>query len=91
MAWQDLNIDEGEIKKRNAKAKEKQVMLAKAYHDCFHSKAGQLVIADLTNKFIMNNPTALNAPNVTYEAGYHNGEAGIIHYILRLMTQAELL
>lgn len=93
MSWDNLNLhnDEAQAKLNQAEAKQRAIDTAKAYHRCFKTEAGQKVLADLTNSFIMNNKTELNAPNITYEAGYHNGEAGVVKAILAQIQRAEIL
>lgn len=92
MAWDELNLNLNEdIKKKTGEAKEQQIQLAKAYHTCFKTEAGSKVMADLLNRFIINNQTDLNAVNITYEAGYHAGQAAAVHFIMRLIQQAEVI
>jgi hypothetical protein len=46
---------------------------------------------DLMTRFIIDNSTPLNSPNVNYEAAYHNGEAGVVRFILNQIRLAEEL
>lgn len=91
MSWDQLEIDQEESNKRKAEIREKQVELAKAYNRCFSTEDGFKVLEDLTNRFIIDNNTPLNAENIEYEAAYHNGEGGVVKFILHLIKQAERL
>lgn len=71
--------------------KQKASDLAKHYHRCFKTDAGQKVLEDLTNRFIMLNDTDIDAKNVTYEAGFHNGEGSTVKHIILMIQQAEIL
>ena len=60
--------------------------LADNYQALFNTPLGQKVLADLTNKFIMNNSVSLSAQNINYEAAYKNGEAGVVHHIIKQLN-----
>ena len=89
MSWDDINkakelkSDQGQIER----ARE----LAKSFSRTFESVEGKKVLEDLTQAFLMNNSTQLNAQNVNYEAAYHNGETGVIKYIIHKINQAKEL
>lgn len=89
MSWDQLEIDQEKANKKQAEIREKQIALAKAYHRCFSTDDGFKVLEDLTNRFIMDNNTHFSAQNIEYEAAYHNGESGVIKFILHLIKQAE--
>ena len=91
MSWEQLDVNKEQADKAQAKIRERQVELAKAYHRCFSTDDGFKVIEDLTKRFIMDNDTPFNANNVNYEAAYHNGETGVIKFIMHLISQAEKL
>jgi hypothetical protein len=91
MSWDQLDVNKEQADKAKAKIRERQVELAKAYHRCFATDDGFKVIEDLTKRFIMDNDTPFNATNVNYEAAYHNGETGVVKFIMHLISQAEKL
>lgn len=66
------------------------VELAKKYARLFDSEEGKIVFEHLFKRFVMDNDTPLNSPNVTYEAGYHAGEAGLIKFITHQITKAKV-
>ncbi len=94
MSWDDIEkakSDPAAAKKLNTEALANAAALAKSYHETFTSEQGQKVLQDLTDKYIMGNDTPLNAENITYEAGYHNGESGIVKYLIRQIGRAKTL
>ncbi len=94
MSWSDIKKAEMSSEEANAQGKERQAdaaALAKCYAAVFRTEQGKKVLADLTNRYIMNNDTPLNATNITYEAGYRNGEAGIVKYLIHQMNIAKIL
>ena len=94
MSWDDIKQTEvtaEERKRLKAEHKQEAIDLAKSYHNVFKTDAGQRVITDLSKKFIMDNDTPFNAPNIDYESAYHNGEAGIVKYIINQISRAETL
>tara|TARA_R110000803_G_scaffold49532_2_gene103083 strand:- start:3640 stop:3915 length:276 start_codon:yes stop_codon:yes gene_type:complete len=91
MSWEDLDIDHDKVDKSKAEIRERQVELAKAYHRCFSTDDGLKVLEDLSRKFIMENETPLSSANINYEAAYHNGETGVVKFIVHLIKRAEVL
>ena len=91
MSWEKLELDQEESNKKKAEIREKQVELAKAYHRCFSTDDGFKVLEDLTNRFVIDNNTPMTSQNIEYEAAYHNGEGGVVKFILHLIKQAERL
>lgn len=89
----DLTSPENKAKAEKAAANQKQaeIDLARAYNRCFKSTEGQKVLTDLTQRMIYNNDVPLDAPNITYEAGYKNGEAGCVKFIIHQITRAEVI
>ena len=73
---------QNEAYKIAARQKQERVELAQVYRKLFTTKGGQRVLEDLTEKFIYNNDTPLNSPNIAYESAFHSGEAGIVKYII---------
>ena len=91
MSWQDLEVDRHNAQKNRDAIREKQIELAKAYNRCFGTDDGAKVLDDMTKRFLLENNTSLSAQNINYEAAYHNGEAGIMRYIVHQIQQAEKL
>tara|TARA_R100000963_G_C4594671_1_gene70599 strand:- start:332 stop:607 length:276 start_codon:yes stop_codon:yes gene_type:complete len=91
MSWQDLEVDRDNAQKTRDAIREKQTELAKAYNRCFGTDDGAKVLDDMTKRFLLENNTSLSAQNINYEAAYHNGEAGIMRYIVHQIQQAEKL
>lgn len=91
MSWQDLEVDRDNAQKTRDAIREKQIELAKAYNRCFGTDDGAKVLDDMTKRFLLENNTSLSAQNINYEAAYHNGEAGIMRYIVHQIQQAEKL
>lgn len=96
MSWDEINKPISPESKEQAKqAKEEkrlaEVSLAQAYARCFATDDGKKVLAHLTNNFIINNDTPIDSPNITYEAGYHNGEKGIVNVIINQIRKAEVI
>ncbi len=94
MSWGSIkNIQFGadEAKQQGKERQADAAALAKCYAAVFRTEQGKKVLADLTNRYIMNNDTPLNATNITYEAGYRNGEAGIVKYLIHQMNIAKIL
>lgn len=92
MGWSDIDKagqKTEEVKQKEEQAKAAQLSLAKQYARLFQTDDGQKVFQDLFNKFIMTNHTDLNSKNINYEAAYHNGESGVIHYIQHQITKAQ--
>lgn len=92
--WDDINktaVNKEEAELAQKKALQAAAELAQAYSRCFNTKDGERVMTDLTNRFIMSNDMALDVKNPEYEAGYHNGESGVIKLIIHQLTQARNL
>jgi len=89
MSWEDLNIADKDPDKASKEHHEKVVGLAKNYAYVFTEEAGQKILADLVNTFVMENDTELNATNINYTAAYKNGEAGVVKYILNQIKRAQ--
>tara|TARA_R110002020_G_scaffold269220_1_gene484549 strand:- start:1100 stop:1384 length:285 start_codon:yes stop_codon:yes gene_type:complete len=94
MSWDTINttaVDAEGAKAANAKQRQAAAELAQAYNECFASVGGKRVLEDITQRFIFNNDTSFSASNVDYEAAYHNGEAGVVKFIINQMQQAKIL
>jgi hypothetical protein len=81
MSWDDLEVNEDKAREAQSAIRERQVELAN----------GQKVLEDMTKRFLLENDTSLAAQNINYEAAYHNGEAGVMRYIVHQIQQAEKL
>ena len=89
MTWSELESND---KDKLAKAQqEKLATIAQAYHHTFTTDMGKKVLDHLMQNYVMGNDTPLDAKNVTYEAGYHAGEAGIVKMILNQLQRAKTL
>jgi hypothetical protein len=94
MSWKEIekaSVDPGASSKKNAEKREQAAELARAYNRCFTTEEGKRVLSDLTARFIYNNDTSFASDNVNYEAAYHNGEAGVIKFVINQMQHAEIL
>ena len=92
MSWDSIDNTNGkQAEEMQAKAREEQLALAKAFHDVFTSKSGQKVLEHLNGRFVYNNDTPFGSPNIEYEAAFHNGEAGAIKYINTMISRARIL
>ena len=94
MTWKErenTGATKEEIEHAQKLARQASADLAQAYSRCFNTKDGERVLTDLTNRFIMSNDMALDAKNPEYEAGYHNGESGVVRLIIHQITQARKL
>jgi len=98
MGWSDIEGTglsaeerEAEAKRINALRKQEIIDMAKTYHRLFTSEDGLRVMEHLTNTFIFNNATPLNAPNPTFESGYHSGESGVVQFIVQQIQKATIL
>lgn len=74
-------------KKREEKDAELKA-IAKKFKNVFDSGDGKEVFQFLFDRFLINNDTEINSPNVNYEAAYHNGEAGVIKFIISQINRA---
>lgn len=90
MTWTDLTT-ESQSSQQVEEQKAKAQALSQLVHRVFSTTDGHELLAHLTNTFIINNDTALNAENYSYELAYHNGEAGTVRYIIHQMNRAEQL
>jgi len=94
MSWDEIekaSVDSGASSKHNAEKRAQAAELAKAYNRCFGGEEGKRVLSDLTARFIYNNDTSFASDNINYEAAYHNGEAGVIKFVINQIQQAEIL
>jgi hypothetical protein len=91
MSWDDLEVNESKAKEAQSAIRERQAELAKAYNRCFGTDDGIRVMEDMTKRFLLENDTSLAAQNINYEAAYHNGESGVMRYIVHQIQQAEKL
>ncbi len=88
MSWEDLENNQ-DVNEANKKAHEEALTLAKNFNRCFTTPEGTVVIEHLTRRFLVENDTPLHSNNINYEAAYHNGEAGLVRYLLNQITKAE--
>lgn len=94
MSWDEINasnFNTDAAQKANEAARYKAAELAQAYHRCFGTDDGKRVLADLTQRFIFQNATPFGSPNPNYEAAYHNGESGLVKFLINQVQQAEVL
>ena len=93
MSWDDVNhqVDPAKAQKEASIRKQNASDLAKAYHRTFTTETGQRILSDLTKRFVYDNDTSFNSDNINYEAAYHNGEAGVIKFLINQLKQAEIL
>mgnify|MGYP003646796505 FL=1 len=93
MSWEDINQSaDPEQAKKQAKIRLQNASdLAKSYHRVFTTDDGQRILSDLTRRFVYDNDTSFGSGNINYEAAYHNGEAGVIKFLINQMKQAEIL
>jgi hypothetical protein len=92
MSWKD--IDKASLNKEASsqyteEQRIKAIELARAYNVVFSSTEGKRVLEDLTARFIYNNDTPFTSQNVNYEAAYHNGESGLVKYVINQIQQAK--
>ena len=86
MSWDEVKkagVSEDEVKAFLDAQKEANTNLAKNIAICFSTETGKSVIEHLVKHFIMDKVTPFNSPNIQYESGYHAGEAGVVHYLLK--------
>jgi hypothetical protein len=93
MSWSEINhsADPAVAKKQADIRKQNASDLAKSYHRVFTTDDGQRILSDLTRRFVYDNDTSFGSANIDYEAAYHNGEAGVIKFLINQMKQAEIL
>jgi hypothetical protein len=58
---------------------------------CFATLEGKRVLEDLTQRFIFQNNTPFGSENANYESAYHNGESGVVKFLINQIQQAEIL
>ena len=92
MTWENIDhlSDSKAVKKQAELRKRNANDLAKAYHRVFTTDDGARILSDLTKRFVYDNDTSFGAENINYEAAYHNGEAGVIKFLINQMRQAEI-
>ncbi len=91
MSWDKIDNAKVEAESKYAEEQKiKSIELAKAYSGCFSTPEGKRVLEDLTSRFIYNNDTPFESQNVDYEAAYHNGESGVVKYVINLIQQAKV-
>ena len=92
MSWSNIDqLADPEVAKKQAGIRRQNAAdLAKAYHRVFTTEDGARILADLTRRFVYDNDTSFGAENINYEAAYHNGEAGVIKFLINQMKQAEI-
>ena len=93
MSWSEINqsADPDVAKKQAGIRKQNAADLAKCYHRVFTTDDGKRILSDLTRRFVYDNDTSFGSANIDYEAAYHNGEAGVIKFLINQMKQAEIL
>ena len=92
MSWSNIDqLADSEVAKKQAELRKRNANdIAKAYHRVFTTDDGARILADLTRRFVYDNDTSFGAENINYEAAYHNGEAGVIKFLINQMKQAEI-
>ena len=93
MSWSEINQSaDPDVAKKQANARKQNVVdLAKSYHRVFTTDDGQRILSDLTKRFVYENDTSFGSENIDYEAAYHNGEAGVIKFVINQMKHSEIL
>ena len=92
MSW--TNIDDPELAKQAKKESEipsKITENLQKYHRVFTSEDGQSILSDLTKQFIYENDTQFGSTNINYERAYHDGESGVVKFVINQIKQAEIL
>lgn len=91
MSWDSIDTDSKEaVSKLKEEQRMKALEIAKAYSVCFSTSEGKKVLEDLTSRFIYNNDTSFGSQNINYEAAYHNGESGVIKFVINQIQQAKI-
>mgnify|MGYP000209036630 CR=1 FL=1 len=92
MTWENIDhLSDSKAAKKQAELRKRNANdLAKAYHRVFTTDDGARILSDLTKRFVYDNDTSFGAENINYEAAYHNGEAGVIKFLINQMRQAEI-
>lgn len=93
MSWDTLNtaVDGTKAQAANAKNRQAAAELAQAYNKCFGTAQGKRILEDLTKRFIFQNNTPFGSENAAYESAYHNGESGVVKFLINQIQQAEIL
>lgn len=94
MSWDEIDqatVSKEDAELANKKRREESVKLAKNYHRCFSTPEGMKVLEHMTRYFMIENDTPLHSKNINYESAYHNGEAGVIRFIIQQIAKAEKL
>jgi len=92
MTWENIDhLSDSKAAKKQAELRKRNANdLAKAYHRVFTTDDGARILSDLTKRFVYDNDTSFGAENINYESAYHNGEAGVIKFLINQMRQAEI-
>jgi len=92
MTWENIDqLSDSKTAKKQAELRKRNAYdLAKAYHRVFTTDDGARILSDLTKRFVYDNDTSFGAENINYEAAYHNGEAGVVKFLINQMRQAEI-
>jgi len=92
MTWENIDhLSDSKAAKKQAELRKRNANdFAKAYHRVFTTDDGARILSDLTKRFVYDNDTSFGAENINYEAAYHNGEAGVIKFLINQMRQAEI-
>ena len=92
MTWENIDqLSDSKTAKKQAELRKRNANdLAKAYHRVFTTDDGARILSDLTKRFVYDNDTSFGAENINYEAAYHNGESGVVKFLLNQMRQAEI-
>jgi hypothetical protein len=93
MSWNEVNVthDPKSAEKQANDNRVKLSDLAQAYSRTFTTTDGERILADLTKRFVYENDTSFGSNNINYESAYHNGEAGVIKFIINQLKQAKFL
>ena len=93
MSWSNIDqLADPEVAKKQAELRKRNANdLAKAYHRVFTTDDGARILADLTRRFVYDNDTPFGSENINYESAYHNGEAGVVKFLINQMKQAEII
>ena len=93
MTWENIDqLSDSKTAKKQAELRKRNANdLAKAYHRVFTTDDGARILADLTRRFVYDNDTPFGSENINYESAYHNGEAGVVKFLINQMKQAEII
>jgi hypothetical protein len=92
MTWENIDqLSDSKTAKKQAELRKRNANdLAKAYHRVFTTDDGARILTDLTKRFVYDNDTSFGSENINYESAYHNGEAGVVKFLINQMRQAEI-